>query len=200
MVAGAPEFDKDVNLCRMLDTEGMYRCAFGAAPVPSAGGEMAKARSIKKPATPTVGSLLGEWVRKARLAQGLSQRALADQSGLSRSYVCDIERGRGAEPSLATLDKLSMALGTSRSDLMQAAGLIDKALVPRESDDERRLLSVYRDLSENGREQVMRYARFLHHDEHNWQQVSFVENDEDSPLQRPVQKDQRALALFDLDA
>lgn len=160
---------------------------------------MARARTTRKPATPTVGSLLGEWVRKTRLAQGLSQRALADQSGLSRSYVCDIERGRGAEPSLATLDKLSMALGTTRSDLMQAAGLIDKALVPRESDAERRLLSVYRDLSEAGREQVMRYARFLHHEEHNWQQASFVEDDDDGPPRRPPQRDQPALALFDLE-
>lgn len=160
---------------------------------------MARARSTKKPLTPTVGSLLGEWVRKTRIAQGLSQRALADRSGLSRSYVCDIERGRGAEPSLATLDKLSMALGTTRSELMQAAGLIDKALVPRESDDERRLLSVYRDLSEAGREQVMRYARFVHHDEHNWQQASFVEGDDEAAARRPPQRDQPALALFDLE-
>ena len=160
---------------------------------------MAKSRPTRKPATPTVGSLLGEWVRKARLAQGLSQRQLADQSGLSRSYVCDIERGRGAEPSLATLDKLSMALGISRSDLMQAAGLIDKALVPRESDEERRLLSVYRDLSEDGQMQIMRYARFLHHEEHNWQQASFVSDDDDVLTGRQVSRvNAQSLSLFDL--
>ena len=160
---------------------------------------MAKSRPTRKPATPTVGSLLGEWVRKARLAQGLSQRQLADQSGLSRSYVCDIERGRGAEPSLATLDKLSMALGISRSDLMQAAGLIDKALVPRESDEERRLLSVYRDLSEDGQTQIMRYARFLHHEEHNWQQASFVSDEDDVPAGRPASRgNAQSLSLFDL--
>jgi transcriptional regulator with XRE-family HTH domain len=160
---------------------------------------MAKARSNRKTTTPTVGSLLGEWVRKARIAQGLSQRALADQSGLSRSYVCDIERGRGAEPSLATLDKLSMALGASRSELMQAAGLIDKALVPRESDDERRLLSVYRDLSDAGQMQVMRYARFLHHEEHNWQQASFVRDEDELAPRRIAHENQPALALFETD-
>lgn len=162
---------------------------------------MAKARSTRKSTTPTVGSLLGEWVRKARVTQGLSQRALADQSGLSRSYVCDIERGRGAEPSLATLDKLSMALGASRSELMQAAGLIDKALVPRESDAERRLLSVYRDLSDEGQVQVMRYARFLHHEEHNWQQASFVGDDDDALARKPSPRSNaRSLTLFDLEA
>ena len=160
---------------------------------------MAKSRTARKPATPTVGSLLGEWVRKARTAQGLSQRALADQSGLSRSYVCDIERGRGAEPSLATLDKLSMALGASRSELMQAAGLIDRALVPRESDEERRLLSLYRDLSDEGQLQIMRYARFLHHEEHNWQQASFVGEDEDSATPRATARSNaQSLTLFDM--
>jgi transcriptional regulator with XRE-family HTH domain len=162
---------------------------------------MAKPRATKKSTTPTVGSLLGEWVRKARLSQGLSQRALADQSGLSRSYVCDIERGRGAEPSLATLDKLSVALGASRSELMQAAGLIDRALVPRESDDERRLLSLYRDLSEAGQEQITRYARFLHHEEHNWQQASFVSDDDEAPSRTGGSRSSaQSLTLFDLEA
>lgn len=163
---------------------------------------MAKARAVKKASTPTVGSLLGAWVRKARQAQGLSQRALADQSGLSRSYVCDIERGRGAEPSLATLDKLSVALGTSRSDLMQAAGLIDRALVPRESDDERRLLSLFRDLSDAGQDQILRYAKFLHHEEHNWQQASLVNEEEESGAAQtsPSRNGQgQRMALFEME-
>lgn len=152
-------------------------------------------------AMPTAGSLLGEWVRRVRQEQGLSQRALADQSGLSRSYVCDIERGRGAEPSLTTLDKLAAALGASRADLMRAAGLIDRALVPRESEDERRMLSVYRDLGDEGRRNVLRYARFLHHEEHAWTQASFVSNGEreEEPVaaERPRQT---GPTLFDMDA
>ena len=154
---------------------------------------MASKRSTSNTA-PTAGSLLGVWVRRARQEQGLSQRALADQSGLSRSYVCDIERGRGSEPSLTTLDKLAAALGVSRADLMRAAGLIDRALVPRESDDERRLLSVYRDLSEAGRLNIMRYARFIHQDEHAWTQASFVGETSETP--RPVPQ---GPTLFDMD-
>lgn len=142
---------------------------------------------------PTAGSLLGVWVRRARQEQGLSQRALADQSGLSRSYVCDIERGRGAEPSLTTLDKLAAALGASRADLMRAAGLIDRALVPRESDDERRLLSVYRDLSEAGKLNIMRYARFIHQEEHAWTQASFVSDGPEPPRSMP-----QGPTLFDM--
>ncbi|MGI8484517.1 MAG: helix-turn-helix domain-containing protein [Thermomicrobiales bacterium] len=120
--------------------------------------------------TPTTGSLLGEWIRKTRLDQEISQRALADRAGLSRSYVCDIERGRGSEPSMTTLDKLASALGSSRADLMAAAGLIDQRVSARESDDERRLLSVYRDLSDHGQATAMRFIRFLQADEQRWMQ------------------------------
>jgi transcriptional regulator with XRE-family HTH domain len=157
---------------------------------------MASKRSTSNTA-PTAGSLLGVWVRRARQEQGLSQRALADQSGLSRSYVCDIERGRGAEPSLTTLDKLAAALGASRADLMRASGLIDRALVPRESDEERRLLSVYRDLSDVGRLNIMRYARFVHQEEHAWTQASFVGDESDG--QEPPRQVPQGPTLFDMD-
>lgn len=145
----------------------------------------------------TAGSLLGEWLRSARKEQGLSQRALADRSGLSRSYVCDIERGRGSEPSLTTLDKLAAALGASRADLMRASGLIDRAVVSRESDDERRLLAVYRDLSKTGQSTLMRYARFVHQEEHSWTQASLV--DEPTGTSEPAAR-QSGPTLFDMDA
>ncbi|HWV34814.1 MAG TPA: helix-turn-helix transcriptional regulator [Thermomicrobiales bacterium] len=156
---------------------------------------MAKTRSTSDSAQ-TAGSLLGEWLRSARKDQGLSQRALADRSGLSRSYVCDIERGRGAEPSLTTLDKLAAALGASRADLMRAAGLIDPSVALRESDDERRLLAVFRDLSDTGQLMMMRYARFIHQEEHAWTQSSFVDPSDGSS---EIPRRQSGPTLFDLD-
>lgn len=135
----------------------------------------------RTPATPdkaTSGSLLGEWIRNARSDQAISQRALADRSGLSRSYVCDIERGRGAHPSVATLDKLAVALGFSRADLLKASGVIDHASGPRANDEERRMLAVYRDLSAAGRQNVMRFARFIHADEHHWTQPHLLDHPE----------------------
>lgn len=146
---------------------------------------------------PSVGSLLGVWVRHTRNQQGLSQRELADAAGLSRSYVCDIERGRGNEPSLNTLDKLAGALGASRSDLMKASGLIDKALVPKESEEERRILQLFRDLSEDGQEQVMRYVRFIHSDEHSVRQSSFLPDPQ--PVAQPQESMNQPLALFNLE-
>lgn len=158
---------------------------------------MARTKPTKSAApVPSVGSLLGVWVRQTRTQQGMSQRELADAAGLSRSYVCDIERGRGNEPSLNTLDKLAGALGASRSDLMKASGLIDKALVPKESEEERRMLQLFRDLSEDGQEQVMRYVRFVHLDEHSFRQSSFLSDPPPTPAPR---SNNQPLALFNLD-
>lgn len=159
---------------------------------------MARTKPIKSAApAPSVGSLLGVWVRQTRVSQSMSQRELADAAGLSRSYVCDIERGRGNEPSLATLDKLAGALGASRSDLMKASGLIDKALVPKESEEERRILQLFRDLSDEGQDNVMKYVRFVHTDEHSVRQSSFL------PDPPPAASQQRPgsqpLALFTLE-
>ena len=141
-----------------------------------------------------------ETITYSDLARTVSGVSLHHRAPIFHRLLNRLDGPDPDEPSLATLDKLSMALGTSRSDLMQAAGLIDKALVPRESDDERRLLSVYRDLSDAGRDHVMRYARFLHHEEHNWQQASFVPDEDEVTPRRLAQKDQQPLALFDMDA
>ncbi|MEJ7837836.1 MAG: helix-turn-helix transcriptional regulator [Thermomicrobiales bacterium] len=139
---------------------------------------------------------LGEWVRDTRKDLGISQRALADSAGLSRSYLCDIERGRGTQPSVTTLDKLADALGASRSDLLRAAGVIEQESGPRHSDTERRLLSVLRDLSEAGQRDVVRYARFVHTDEHQVVQSVLIAHEDPSLAVR--HGDSRHPTLFDL--
>lgn len=123
---------------------------------------------------PTAGAALGSWIRKTRMEQGITQRALADRSGISRSYLCDIERGRGTQPSVSTLDKLSLALGASREELMRAAGMLDTTATQRPSEHERRLLAVFRDLSEHGQESALRFVRFLHAEEHHWVQAQMA--------------------------
>lgn len=132
-------------------------------------------RAATAPRASGDGLSLGRWIRATRLEQGLSQRELASRSGLSRSYVCDIERGRGAHPSVDTLDKLAAALGFARIDLLKVSGVIEPAGNQRESDEERRMLSVFRDLSERGRVSVMQFARFIHADEHHWVQPNLLE-------------------------
>jgi transcriptional regulator with XRE-family HTH domain len=143
-------------------------------------------------------SPLGTWIRQTRIEQGMSQRELASRSGLSRSYVCDIERGRGVHPSVDTLDKLAAALGQARVDLLKASGVIEPAPAVRETDEERRMLSVFRDLSETGRLSVMRFARFVHADEHQWVQANMLDGFDPPHGRRPA-PDDRSRPLFGLD-
>lgn len=51
---------------------------------------------------------IGELIMKARREKGLTQEDVAVLTGLSRSYICDVENGRYA-PSLETLMRLSLA-------------------------------------------------------------------------------------------
>ena len=47
---------------------------------------------------------------KARLAKNMSQRALAKKANTTQARICEIE-GQNANPSLATLKRISGALG-----------------------------------------------------------------------------------------
>jgi transcriptional regulator with XRE-family HTH domain len=138
---------------------------------------------------------LGEWVRNARASEHLSQRALADRAGISRSYLCDIERRRGAQPSVSVLDKLAIALGASRSDLLKAAGVIEQAAGESGDAGERRIIAIYRDLSAEGKSAVERFARFLRDEEHRFVQPSLIE-DELPVADQPFR--QSGPTLFDL--
>lgn len=130
------------------------------------------------PSLPVVGAYghgLGEWVRETRERLGMNQRTLADRAGLSRSYLCDIERGRGAQPSVATLERLASALGVARSELLRASGVIETPIGTAFEAAELRLLAMFRDLSPAGRESIERFARFTHAEEHRWMQPRLVE-------------------------
>ncbi|QPT15170.1 helix-turn-helix domain-containing protein [Serratia rubidaea] len=72
-----------------------------------------------KPDAPQVLQYLSSNVRGYRQQAGLSQMALATQSGVSRRMLAGIESGE-RNVSLAVLDKLAAALGVTFSDLIQA--------------------------------------------------------------------------------
>ena len=129
---------------------------------------------------------LGDWIRRERQRLHYSQRELASRAGLSRSYLCDIERGRGASPSITTLDRLSTALGVSRTDVLQVAGIVDPPA--GQSTGERRMMALFRDLSSSGQGSVERYIRFLYEEEHRFVQTPLIESaeDQDSPQTGPT--------------
>ena len=65
---------------------------------------------------------LGHAIRSRRAKVGVSQEALALQSGLDRSYLGGVERGEH-NLALVNLIKISSALKVSASDLLQMAKL-----------------------------------------------------------------------------
>ncbi len=67
-----------------------------------------------------VAARFGAAVRSARESEGLSQEDLADRAGLHRTYVSLIERGQRTA-SIAVVEKLAGALGTSMGDLLGQA-------------------------------------------------------------------------------
>lgn len=65
---------------------------------------------------------LGDAVRTARKASGLSQEALADAAGIDRSHMGKLERGE-RNITLLNIARVSTALQKRPSELLAAAGL-----------------------------------------------------------------------------
>jgi transcriptional regulator with XRE-family HTH domain len=106
------------------------------------------------------------------LGRRLSQKDLATLSHISRSYLCDIEHGRGTQPSLHVLQAIARALGEDPAEIVMQAGTdLDREdeLEPG-SNRERRVLTIFRGLSPESQETLERFARFLHGEEQRYVQ------------------------------
>ncbi|MBJ7595828.1 MAG: helix-turn-helix domain-containing protein [Candidatus Dormibacteraeota bacterium] len=77
-------------------------------------------RRAPRLASSDVGTGLGKRLRDRRNDNGMSLRALAAAAGVSPSLVSEIERGV-VQPSIASLQKLSAALGTTVAALVAVA-------------------------------------------------------------------------------
>ena len=117
-------------------------------------------------------STLGIWIRGKRGERKMSQKDLASHSKISRSYLCDIEHGRGTQPSLPVLQAIARSLGEDPAELMMQAGVdIDRKddLDPG-SHRERRVLTMFRALSPDAQETVEKFTKFLHSEEQRYVQ------------------------------
>jgi transcriptional regulator with XRE-family HTH domain len=61
-------------------------------------------------------AVLGKRVRQARSSRGLTAHQLAELTGVTRSFISQIERGQ-ASPSVTTMYRIAHALGLSLGDL-----------------------------------------------------------------------------------
>jgi len=76
---------------------------------------------------------LGESIRKIRQAKGLSQGEMQKRTGILRSYLSRVENGHTV-PSLATLQRLALAMGVALADFFAAEGEGASASAPLLSD------------------------------------------------------------------
>ncbi len=67
---------------------------------------------------------IGDKIREARKAAGLTQVELAKKTNLSRSYIGDIEKNR-YNPSVTTLQLIATATGTTTAFLLDGAEMVE---------------------------------------------------------------------------
>lgn len=58
-------------------------------------------------------------IRVVRVRQAKTQKQLAEISGLSQSYINELETGKKCNPSMAVLDKLASALQVNVVELLE---------------------------------------------------------------------------------
>ncbi|WP_290224965.1 helix-turn-helix transcriptional regulator [Corynebacterium confusum] len=80
------------------------------------------------------GELFASNLRTARVRRGLSQRALADISGVSRNQIGNLERARAADPTVSTVYKLALALEIPPAVLLPYTRQFAASLVAEISD------------------------------------------------------------------
>ena len=56
-------------------------------------------------------------LQKLRRAKGLSQEAFADEAGIHRTYISDLERG-ARNPTIEVVERLALALGVKLGALL----------------------------------------------------------------------------------
>jgi transcriptional regulator with XRE-family HTH domain len=73
-------------------------------------------------------SVLGRNLARLRDARGWSQSALARRSGVSQSFISNLEGGRSTESLVGTVQALALALGVTVDDLLR----VESPVPPRE--------------------------------------------------------------------
>jgi XRE family transcriptional regulator, master regulator for biofilm formation len=67
--------------------------------------------------------MLGERIRQQRIEKGISLTQFAKQSGISKSYLSNLERGLQQNPSIEVLKKISEYLNVDIEILINEIGI-----------------------------------------------------------------------------
>lgn len=109
----------------------------------------------------------GEYIKNLRIEKELSQRELAEKSGVSNSEISRLESGERKKPSPVSLKAIAPFLGTSFEELLQEAGYIREVI-----DHQGYTENIYRD--ENGRLiDIVTAPKDMAGSDSNWANVAF---------------------------
>lgn len=62
---------------------------------------------------------IGERIKEERTKAEINQTELAAKCGVTRGYICNLESGQKADPSISTLVKIAEAIGIKISTLVR---------------------------------------------------------------------------------
>jgi transcriptional regulator with XRE-family HTH domain len=102
--------------------------------------------------------VIGDRIREARKAAGLTQEDVARRAGLTLKAVGELERSEVQDPHISSLAKISRALGVEVADLLREPAVLSKPEAPQETGPP---VVHFAKLSDNAYEEVRENARTL---------------------------------------
>ena len=116
------------------------------------------------------GEMIGETLLYHRTALKMTLRDVEKATGISNSYISQIERGLRGVPNFITLSKLAKTYGTSYLDILQSTFLsaaIRKERMKSYSPDAQYIASEYEKLSEINQKTLSQFLQYLIQQEKN---------------------------------
>ncbi len=132
----------------------------------------------------------GEYIKFLRNEKGLSQRDLAEKSGVSNAEISRLETGERKKPSPNVLKALHSYLGVSYEELLQRAGYIEEVV-----DHPGFRENLYKD--EDGRlVDIVRQAKDMYEKDSKWANLAYrVASAELTPVELDIIKAQTEVLL-----
>lgn len=115
---------------------------------------------------------LGEIIKEYRFLgeNKISLREFAESAGMSASYVCYLEKGvdgngKPIVPSIETVNKVACVMGVTFNELYEKIFNDSSEGIIKDNRQEEELLSIFKSLPDNRKQDVINYAKMLFNNE-----------------------------------
>lgn len=101
---------------------------------------------------------IGENIRRLRESAGLSMNQLAQMIGKSRSSISQYEQGK-VIPRMGTVEDMARVFGVSKMEILNDR--VEYYAINMEPTETDELMRLYRSMTDEGKRQLMDYARYV---------------------------------------